>query len=221
MKNVITMHEAAEALWNRAGQIVQSKAYQHAKKVEQEQPHPSPEMLYDFVLDDLDVEAAHQVRMHLTYCPDCANEVLAIMRIEEDAAQEDKPLAIPLESINAPISESIALEYWEPRYAGMELVAADMARQEHKFQEGQIKINTYWEGARDDKPAYIWVGWEVHVQPPYHLHLRFIVPETGHILYEVNLGQTERNSESFKADELHFDPTTTRFGIVAFTETPL
>lgn len=120
-----------------------------------------------------------------------------------------------------PLVEQIALEFWEPRYAGRELVAADMARQEHEFQEGQIKINTHWEGARDDKPAYIWVGWEVYVQPPYHLHLRFIVPETGHILYEVNLGQTERNSESFKADELHFDPTTTRFGIIAFTETPL
>lgn len=223
MKNVMTTHDTAGDLWNLVGQIVQSKQYQRAKAAAQNQSHPSPEKLHEYWLDELDAEEARSIRTHLAYCSDCTDDMITIMRIEEDEEHEEERHAEPVESSGEPyhaLVENIALEYWEPRYAGMELTAADMRPEPFQFQEGQITIKAFWEGARGDKPAYIWIGWEVRVQPPFHLRLRFIAPETGEILYEANLGQTTKDSESFSADELRFDPTTTRFGIVAFTESP-
>ena len=225
MKNIVKIDKAKHELWYMTGQIVKSEAYRTAKTATQNMPHPSADQLYAYLLDELDIEEARSIRTHLAYCSDCTDDMIAIMRIEDEEEQGENlseiSSAVELRSeYHYVLVENAAMEYWEPRYAGMELTAADMRPEPFQFQDGQITIKAFWEGARGDKPAYIWVGWEVRVQPPFHLHLRFIAPETGEILYEANLGQTTKDSESFSADEVHFDPTTSRFGIVAFTESP-
>ena len=220
-----------EALWGQIEQDVRTEAYQTflQQMRARNMPCPTTDMLYDYVLDILETDETQIVQDHLTYCGKCADDVLRIIRIEEEIESEEQahdniprpfePLK-PASKFHETLLQSVANEYWEPRYAGMEVTAADMRPEPFQFQEGQITIKAFWEGARGDKPAYIWIGWEVRVQPPFHLRLRFIAPETGEILYEANLGQTTKDSESFSADELRFDPTMTRFGIVAFTESP-
>ena len=183
-------------------------------------------ILFDYVCHDLPEAQIQNVTKHFAQCLKCR---LTVLKMQADRTAWNDKLDRAFEKISnnaeqkkTPIIviENIVMEYWEPKYAGMELTAADMRPEPFQFQEGQITIKAFWEGAHGDKPAYIWVEWDVRVQPPFHLHLRFIAPETGTILYEVDLGQTTKDSESFNADELHFDPTTTRFGIVAFTESP-
>ena len=211
MKNVIAIKKPPHDLWGIVGRMTQAEQYQRAKTDEQRKTHPAPEMLYDFVLDDLDIEAARQVRTHLTYCPDCANDVIAIMRLEDDEEHEEEP------SQNA-LLENLAMEYWEPRYAGMLVTAADIPKQEHWFDDQRIKVTTVWERARGAEPAYIWVKWEITVETAVTFHLCFVNPETRERLYEVNLGPRKAGEEVFASDELQFEPAATRWALTAWTE---
>ena len=229
MKNSMRANVPHDNLWTMLGQLVQSEQYQSAKTAMQKMPHPSPEMLYDYVLDGLSREDAQKIRTHLVYCAECADEVTAIVRIETEAQQEeeernevDMPMTFeplkPILEFREPLLQNLALEFWEPRYAGMELTGADMPKQTCQFQEGQIKISTYWEGERGGKLAYIWIAWEVSVPKPYHLIIKFFQPETEKLLYEINLGTTQQGEETFTSDDLHFDPTMIRWAMAAFTK---
>lgn len=224
MKNIITTHEATGELWNLVGQIAESKQYQRAKTDAQRQTHPSPEKLYEYLLDELAIEEARSIRTHLAYCSDCTDDMAVIMRIEDDEEHEEEYHAEPVKfsgELHHALLENVADEYWEPRYAGKKLSAHDMPKQEYVFQNGQITIKIDWKGTHDDKTAYIWIAWDVKIPAPFHLHIQFIKPETREILYAENLGQTEQNHRRFKEEVLGFDPTTTRFAVVAFTEKPL
>lgn len=207
---------------------VRSDSYQvlFQQECRHKMPHPSANMLYNYVLDMLEANESQIVQNHLTFCGQCADEVLRMIRIEEEIEFEEQshdktPNPFELRKLDGVYQEAlmqnIATEYWEPRYAGMELVSADMKKQTREFQEGQIKISTYWEGARGGKSAYIWLAWTVSVPQPYHLIIKFFQPETGCLLYEINLGETKQGEETFTSDDLHFDPTAIRWAITADT----
>jgi hypothetical protein len=65
------------------------------KKAAEKGRHPAPEMLYGYVLDDLDNKNAAHIREHISFCAFCAEEVLRLRQLEEEteesfAAHADK-----------------------------------------------------------------------------------------------------------------------------------
>ncbi|QTA86293.1 hypothetical protein [Desulfonema magnum] len=64
-------------------QEAQSDNYKSLKKEAEAGPHPTEDMLYDYVLDVLDHNAAKAVRNHILFCGECARELLRIRLIEE------------------------------------------------------------------------------------------------------------------------------------------
>lgn len=69
-------------------QAAQSDEYRKLKKRTEEGPHPTDEMLYDYVLDTVDDKDARKIRDHISLCGICAKEVLQI-RMMEDKAEAD------------------------------------------------------------------------------------------------------------------------------------
>jgi len=69
-------------------QAAQSDEYRKLKKRAEEGPHPTDEMLYEYVLDVLDDEDARKIRDHISLCGICAKEVLQIRMMEENAEEE-------------------------------------------------------------------------------------------------------------------------------------
>ena len=47
-------------------------------------PHPSKEMLYDYVLNWADKKIESFIMEHIAICPQCSQEILDIMEIERD-----------------------------------------------------------------------------------------------------------------------------------------
>lgn len=217
-------------------QDVRSDEYQTMQRRIAAGPHPTDEMLYDYVLGWLDPEKAAVIKEHLTYCNRCDKEAECIRAIEQHAdeklhsfantpAEESELQIFELPDTPIPIKDEayalLANEYKEPFYAGQELSASDLPKQRFSFEEGKIETEIYWEGKRGETPAYIWLSWKVSMPRPCRLHIQFISPETHSVLYKQTIAgivPNEQYDATFKADKLGFDPSTTRFAFHVFTE---
>lgn len=69
-------------------QEAQSDSYRERKKQTEQGPHPTDDMLYDYVLGYLDEREAGIIREHIAFCGLCAQEVLQFRMIEENLEEK-------------------------------------------------------------------------------------------------------------------------------------
>ncbi len=84
-------HNSDHAFCNFLKQEAQSEEYRQLKQATESHTHPTGEMLYDYVTGGLNDEEAMIIRRHIAYCSVCSNEVLNIMRIENELEKPVKP----------------------------------------------------------------------------------------------------------------------------------
>ncbi|MCP4107178.1 MAG: hypothetical protein GY749_16830 [Desulfobacteraceae bacterium] len=65
-----------------------SDEHQRLKKNIEKGPHPTGEMLYDYVLGWMDHKKSRVIRDHISLCSPCTSEVLRIRLIEEELEEE-------------------------------------------------------------------------------------------------------------------------------------
>ena len=214
-----------EEFWSQLQQETQSQAYRQLLENATESPHPTAELLYQYVVDQLDENTTEYVEEHLALCGICANEVLSIMRLEnelsEDAlADRESPLtssSLPYEVLPSErtLVDGVAIEFWEPEWAGQFATAADIPQQEHTFsmKEGEIKVVCDWGGQHGSDPPYIWLSWEAHISTERILYARFVNPVTREIRHEACLGSDLIGEETFSSHDLGFDPCRERWSV--------
>lgn len=66
----------------------ESDDYQKLKKRVEKGPHPTREMLYDYVLNWTDQTDEEKIMDHIAFCPVCSKEVLSIMKIENELDED-------------------------------------------------------------------------------------------------------------------------------------
>lgn len=69
-------------------QGAESDDYQKLKKRVEKGPHPTREMLYDYVLNWTDQTDEEKIMDHIAFCPVCSKEVLSIMKIENELDED-------------------------------------------------------------------------------------------------------------------------------------
>ena len=69
-------------------QEASSGEYRKRKSEVEKGPHPTGEMLYDYVLGWLNDEDKDTVMDHIAYCGICGEEILTIIRTEEESEEE-------------------------------------------------------------------------------------------------------------------------------------
>ncbi len=69
-------------------QEARSDEHQRLKKNVEKGPHPTGEMLYDYVLGLMDHKKSRVIRDHISLCGPCAREVLRIRLIEDELEEE-------------------------------------------------------------------------------------------------------------------------------------
>jgi hypothetical protein len=65
-------------------QGAESDDYKKLKERVEKGPHPTREMLYDYVLNWTDEAEDEKIMYHIAFCPVCSKEVLSIMKIEHE-----------------------------------------------------------------------------------------------------------------------------------------
>jgi len=83
MKKKIGLKEALRNDGNFLAFLAQEARSDEYRKLKKK-AHPTKKMLYDYVLGWLDKKDAMKIRNHFSFCGSCADEVLRIMRIEDD-----------------------------------------------------------------------------------------------------------------------------------------
>jgi hypothetical protein len=188
-------------------------------------PHPTKEMLLDYVWDTLDSEKKGILRTHLAGCSQCshlANRLGTIRRDAEEAlgawADEAQKSAISDPRIDT-LFDSPALEYWEPVGTGEALVAASSVTQEHEFhtKAGLVKVVCAWGQEAGGEPAYIWLSWDAELQPDTSFVIRLLDPETREMRYEIQPGTIRQGNQTFTQETLGFDPVGRKWAISVAT----
>ncbi len=216
-KNKIGLDKALENDGNFLsflGEAARSDEYRRLKETQAKarKVHPAREMLYDYVLGWLNEADTVKVRKHISFCGDCADEVLRITRIEDDL-EEDSVKWVSEES-KKPKTRWIP-DLWEPQWAGQLVTASDIPEQEKTFisDDGQVILRCHWKAEYEDTPAYIWVSWEADIVTYGELRIRFVNPETHGLHSEFCLGTALSGEEVFKTDKLRFDPSKQRWAV--------
>ncbi|GAK53131.1 hypothetical protein U14_04391 [Candidatus Moduliflexus flocculans] len=176
----------------------QSPHAQHLRKTIESGAHPTGDMLYDYVADDLEPAQTAIIQEHLAFCGACAEETLRI-RFLQDAIEDDESQRQPMR-----IADDIAVEIgWEL----MEQAAGGM-HEEHTFTvvDGEIKTTFQWEYPKARQAGYIVVAWEANITSDRELTIQFFQPDTREILYEEEIGTIRHSHATFTFDELGFDP---------------
>ena len=176
----------------------QSPRAQHLRKTIESGAHPTGDMLYDYVADDLEPAETAIIQEHLAFCGACAEETLRI-RFLQDAIEDDGFQRQPMR-----IADDIAVEIgWEL----MEQAAGGM-QEEHTFnlEDGQIKTTCQWESPKNNQPGYVMIRWDADIESERELAIQFFRKETRDILYEEEIGTIRHSHATFTFDELGFDP---------------
>ena len=69
-------------------QGAESDDYQKSKERVEKGPHPTREMLYDYVLNWTAQTEDEKIMDHIAFCPVCSKEVLSIMKIENELDED-------------------------------------------------------------------------------------------------------------------------------------
>jgi hypothetical protein len=88
MKKLIEALKSDERFLEFLKQGAESDDYKKLKERVEKGPHPTREMLYDFVLNWTDHTYDESIMDHMVFCPVCSKEVLSIMKIEHDLEED-------------------------------------------------------------------------------------------------------------------------------------
>jgi hypothetical protein len=83
-----------------------SDSYQEALRNVKQGPHPTDEMLYDYVWGNLDRHEARIIRVHIAFCEICAEEVLRLRLVEEELEERLLDWMNEKEAFISPLSPS-------------------------------------------------------------------------------------------------------------------
>lgn len=214
-----------EAFLASLAQAARSQEYATHKHETEHSVHPTDDMLYQYVLEELDAHEMRWVRRHLAFCRRCSEDVLRIRdleaRIEESLADwAADPLAPPqpetdwLADLKAALRTipgdlvAWASDLWQPQWAGQPVVAADIPQQKKTVivPDGAIDISCLWRGQYESTPGYIQVGWAADFESEGELWAIFFEPETRITLAEICLGDYFEDVTTLTSDVLGFDP---------------
>lgn len=210
----LTFREAFQRNEDFVAFVLRHEEFPEAKHTLEAGPHPSDEMLYDYVSEALSEAEASIVSEHLYYCGVCAEEVSRIRQFEKDVnaalwKQVNRLLPEP------GIAEHIATEFWEPQYAGQPATANDIPQQQHTFfiEDGNITVECSWGAQSDSDPAYIRLSWKARINTEQMLSARFVDPETHETRSEACLGTALSGRTTFTHTDLGFDPSCERWAV--------
>jgi hypothetical protein len=201
-----------------------TQAYQDAQQRAEAGPHPTLEMLCDYVAGDMNATDARIISDHALFCGLCAQEILRIRMVRDAVgqnldeieqeiwgAEEEMPFYRQRKVPMIPLADNIALEMrWEPLRQ-----TASGIQEEHTFQtaDGRITATCQWECPKDHDPGYIEISWQADIESERELSLQFIQPDTHEILYAEHLGVIRNSHATFTFEELGFDPTQEKWAI--------
>jgi hypothetical protein len=193
-------------------------SHQEARRAVEEGPHPTDDMLYRYVWDELDPQETHWVQAHVAFCGFCAEEVFRLSLAGEAGKESlDRWMHGDEPSLAAPptLVEELATEFWEPDWQQQRATAADIPPQQHLFtrEDGDITISCLWRGQHRRHPSYITISWKADVTTYNEIHARFVNPETRQQLAEVRLGSDVIGEEVFTSEDLGFDPSSERWAL--------
>jgi len=84
MKKLKQALKSDESFLEFIKQGAESDDYQKSKELVERGPHPTGEMLYDYVLNWTGQADDESIMDHITFCSICSKEVLNIMKIEQE-----------------------------------------------------------------------------------------------------------------------------------------
>jgi len=206
-------------------QHARKEAFRTRRHTTKNGPHPTKEMLLDYVWDTLDADKHGILRTHLAGCSHCsylAARLGAIRRNAEErlgAWSNESQSAASTRPAMSELFEGPAFEYWEPLGAGEALVAAGSVTQEHEFhtRAGLVKVVCAWGQAAGDEPAYIWLSWDADFQPETDFVIRLLDPETREMRYEIQPGAIRKGDQTFTQETLGFDPVGRKWAVSVST----
>lgn len=223
-KNKIGLNKALENDGNFLsflGEAARSDEYRRLKETQAKarKVHPAREMLYDYVLGWLNEADTVKIRKHISFCGECADEVLRITRIED---------ALTAKSVDWANKILWRTFSWKPQWAGVFVTASEIPEQNHcfKMDKGEIEISCYWGSKSGNNPAYLHLSWnaDILITEPIRLLARFVNPETNEIRSEVELSTCSegdgclKGEAGFTSDRLGFDPSTEKWAIAIIFE---
>lgn len=105
---------------------------------------------------------------------------------------------------------------WQPQWAGQFVGAGDIPEQQHVFrlENGTIEISCSWKPGAGTMPAYLDLAWKADTLMEGELWCRVVDPDTNKILADLPLGSSKEGGKYFTADDLGFDPSQEKWGLV-------
>ena len=206
-------------------QKASAAAFQAQRQRTEKGPHPTKEMLLDYVWDTLDSGKRSILRTHLSGCSYCSHLVTRLGTIRREAGEalgswsnETQGFTASVPALDGVLDET-ALEYWEPVGAGEALVAASSVTQEHEFhtKAGLVKVVCAWGQEAGDEPAYIWLSWDADFQQDTSFVIRLLDPETREMCYEIQPGAIRKGNQTFTQETLGFNPVGRKWAISVAT----
>ena len=208
-------------------QETHSESYREKKRRIEQGPHPTKELLHDYVWGALDRETSRIVRKHISFCSGCMRQLGRLTRIKDESEErffswantadiDFSFSAHDQEALQRDLLDNIAIELWEPEGAGEALVAASSSvTQEHEFNTaaGTVKVLCAWGQAAGDEPAFIWLSWNAELQEKKTFRIRLIDPEHQSTRYEIDPKSIRHGNQTFTQDELGFDPVGQKWAI--------
>jgi hypothetical protein len=88
MKKLKQALKSNESFLEFIKQGTESDGYQKSKEHVERGPHPTREMLYDYVLNWTDQTDDENIMDHIAFCSVCSKEVLSIMKIEHELEED-------------------------------------------------------------------------------------------------------------------------------------
>jgi hypothetical protein len=88
MKKLKEALKSDESFLEFLKQGAESDDFQKSKERVEKGPHPTREMLYDFVLNWTDQTGDESIMDHMAFCSVCSKEVLSIMKIEHELEED-------------------------------------------------------------------------------------------------------------------------------------
>ncbi len=204
-----------------------SEGYRSRKRRIEQGPHPTEELLHDYVWGALDRKASRVIRTHAAFCSGCMRQLRRLAQIRDESEEQflswantpkvEASLPEHAEKALSPdLLDNLAIEFWEPIGAGEALVAASSSvMQEHEFhtKAGTVKVLCAWGQAVGDEPAFLWLSWNAELQDEQTFLIHLIDPELRTIRYEIDPKGIRQGNQTFTQDVLSFDPVGQKWAI--------
>lgn len=187
----------------------QTQAYRDARQRAEAGPHPTPEMLCDYIAGEMSAADSRIISDHLLFCGFCAQEKLQIHAMRDAIGKELDEIEEEWFGVNENIpvmrfASEMALEMaWQPLAQ-----TASAPQNDHTFQcdDGRIEATCQWKSPKENDPGYVIISWNAEIDSDRKLSIQFINPDTREILYEEPIGNIRNHHASFTFDKLGFDP---------------